>query len=139
MLHGIQKLHNDIRYPEFAKSNNAVVSVFYTFPFFSIFLLSILQNTIINKFSFGFHLYTENRTITTSNPSYEIRYVWISNLLMLLLPTIFFLVSILISTHLIKRNQVNTTSSESSISKHSDVLIVIWFFILISLMHRLHL
>jgi hypothetical protein len=48
-------------------------------------------------------------------------------------------VSILISAHLIEKNKVNTMSFESLVSKHNDALVVIWFFILISLTHHLHL
>jgi hypothetical protein len=45
----VAKVSNNIQRPKATKSNNATVNIFYPFPSFSIFLLSILQNTIINK------------------------------------------------------------------------------------------
>jgi hypothetical protein len=46
----VTKTNNVTLHQKGAKANNATMSVFYTFPFSSIFWLSILQNTIINKF-----------------------------------------------------------------------------------------
>jgi hypothetical protein len=45
----VAKANNDIWRPKVEKSNNAILSVFYTLHFSSNFVLSILQNTIINK------------------------------------------------------------------------------------------
>jgi hypothetical protein len=46
----VAQANNNIQRLKAAKSNNVTMSVFCTFPFYSIFLLSILQNTIIYKF-----------------------------------------------------------------------------------------
>ncbi len=67
----VTEVNNNIWHSKVAKSNNVTVNVFYTFLFSSISFSSILQNTMINKFFIGFHLYIENRKIIASHPSCE--------------------------------------------------------------------
>ncbi len=83
----VAQANDNIWCPKATKSNNVTMSVFYTFPFSSNFLLSILQNTIINKF---FDLdFTSTLKIGQSQlPILLVKHghVWISNLSMFLLP-----------------------------------------------------
>jgi hypothetical protein len=132
----VTKANNDIQCSKVAKSNNAIVNVFYTFNF-------LVVNPTNHNNQQVFHL--DFTFVCWTYLNHNFPPLW--NRVMLEFPTfprfsslaIFFLISIMIFAHLIKRNQVNTTFFEWSFSKHNDTLLIIWFFILISSMHHLHL
>ncbi len=142
MLCGVQKLHKQTTIYNIRRLQNQTMLLWvFCAHFFSFNFLVVNPSKHNNQCVFHLDFTSTLKIGPCSFPSF----LW--DKVMYEFPTsqcfssfaIFLFISILIFAHLIERNQVNTTSFESSFNEHNDMLFIIWFFILISSIHYLHL